>query len=218
MGTHPLADPNLHFSTPYSMAGQAGGSGQGRGPWGPWTWGAPPHRSPSRRPARLRTQTTRSSCGSTASSTASTPTASSATAVTRSSGGCWPVPCRCRPPPTCTTLPSWREGQKGRGPRAQSRAGTAAMPRAAPGSGNRLLSPAGRTGPGAGQGPVAGGACQVGERGGPGPATPGRRLWVCPAGSGEPGTAAGHRGDRTRGTCGRSPRPVLQRPSAVGSA
>ncbi|XP_077918189.1 ectonucleoside triphosphate diphosphohydrolase 2 isoform X2 [Halichoerus grypus] len=78
-----------------NMAGWAGGSGQGRGRWGPWTWGAPPLRSPSRQPAQLRIQPVRSSFGSTASTTGSTRTASSAMAVTRSSGGCWLVHCRC---------------------------------------------------------------------------------------------------------------------------
>nr|KAF6433309.1 ectonucleoside triphosphate diphosphohydrolase 2 [Molossus molossus] len=73
------------------MAGQASGSSQERERWGPWTWEALPHRSPSRWPARLRIQITRSSCSSTASSTASTPTASSAMAATRSSRGCRPV-------------------------------------------------------------------------------------------------------------------------------
>ncbi|XP_036712235.1 ectonucleoside triphosphate diphosphohydrolase 2 isoform X6 [Balaenoptera musculus] len=82
-----------------NTAGWASGSGQRRGRWGPWTWGAPPHRSPSRRPAQLRIRPVRSSCGSTASTTASTPTASSAMAVTRSSGGCWPVHSR----PTAST-------------------------------------------------------------------------------------------------------------------
>lgn len=55
-------------STSRSMAGWASGSGQGRGRWGPWTWGAPPHRSPSRWPAQLRIRPMRSSCGSTAHS------------------------------------------------------------------------------------------------------------------------------------------------------
>lgn len=72
--------------------------------------------------------------------------------------------------------------KKGCGPRAQSRAWAAAMLRAAPASGNWLLHRPGGQGPGAGQGPVAGGECQAGERGGLAPdlgeaAAPGRRQW-----------------------------------------